>query len=151
MTRDSPSAQVAAAATTPAADLPARNEDTTVVVVGPTGYIGRFVTKELIRRGYKVSSVRERMCKTCSAAYSFLCTHHSQVVAFSRERSGVGGKKGKEDVISDFQGAHKVVFGDVQVRGHLCILDIVPPSDSSAVGVFGDQGYGEPAEHRLCR
>ena len=46
-------------------------------------------------------------------------THCSQVVAFSRERSGVGGKKSKEDVISDFQGAHKVVFGDVQVRGHL--------------------------------
>lgn len=45
----------AAATATPAAGLPARNEDTTVVVVGPTGYIGRFVTKELIRRGYKVS------------------------------------------------------------------------------------------------
>jgi hypothetical protein len=39
------------------------------------------------------------------------------VVAFSREKAGVGGKKGKEDVARDFAGAHKVVFGDVTVRG----------------------------------
>ena len=38
------------------------------------------------------------------------------MVAFSRERSGVGGKKSKEDVMADFQGAHKVVFGDVKAR-----------------------------------
>jgi nucleoside-diphosphate-sugar epimerase len=40
-------------AATPASTLPAKNEDTTVLVVGPTGYIGRYVTKELISRGYK--------------------------------------------------------------------------------------------------
>ena len=62
-----------------------------MLVLGPTGYIGRFVTKELIQRGYKVT-------------------------VFSREKAGVGGKKGKSDVEADFPGAHRVVFGDVKVR-----------------------------------
>ena len=48
------------------------------------------------------------------------------MVAFSRERSGVGGKKSKEDVVSDFQGAHKVVFGDVKARVRGCCLDLRP-------------------------
>jgi hypothetical protein len=39
-----------------------------------------------------------------------------KVVAFSREKAGVGGKKSKDDVSRDFDGAHKVVFGDVTVR-----------------------------------
>ncbi len=47
-----------AAASTPATALPPRNEDTTVLVVGPTGYIGRYVTKELISRGYKARATR---------------------------------------------------------------------------------------------
>jgi nucleoside-diphosphate-sugar epimerase len=47
------------------------------MVAGCTGYIGRFVTKELIKRGY-------------------------QVVAFSREKSGVGGKKSMDDVKSEY-------------------------------------------------
>lgn len=50
-------------------DLATANpKDVRVLVAGCTGYIGRFVTKELIKRGYNV-------------------------VAFSREKSGVGGKK----------------------------------------------------------
>ncbi len=43
-----------------------------MLVVGATGYIGKFVVKELIQRGYNV-------------------------VAFAREKSGVGGKAGMED------------------------------------------------------
>ena len=31
-----------------------------MVVLGPTGYIGRYVTKELIRRGYKVGLQAQR-------------------------------------------------------------------------------------------
>lgn len=42
-----------------------------VLVAGSTGYIGKYVTKELISRGY-------------------------DVVAFAREKSGVGGKTLKE-------------------------------------------------------
>jgi nucleoside-diphosphate-sugar epimerase len=57
--------------------LPTQPEDVRVMVAGCTGYIGRFVTKELIKRGY-------------------------QVVAFSREKSGVGGKKSMDDVKSEF-------------------------------------------------
>jgi len=59
-----------------------------VLVVGATGYIGRFVTKEMISRGYKV-------------------------IAMSREASGVGGKKSMDDVKKDFEGA-EVVFGSVK-------------------------------------
>merc|ERR1712205_202652 len=44
-----------------------------VVVFGATGYIGRFVVKESIGRGY-------------------------DTVAFAREQSGVGGKNNKADV-----------------------------------------------------
>lgn len=60
---------------------------TRVMVVGSTGYIGKFVVKELIRRGYKVT-------------------------AFARERSGIGGKQSMEDVQKEFDGA-EVRFGDV--------------------------------------
>lgn len=49
-------------------------KDVRVLVVGPTGYIGKFVVKELIERGY-------------------------QVVAFAREKSGIGGKTSKEQAI----------------------------------------------------
>uniref|UniRef100_A0A383VRI4 Divinyl chlorophyllide a 8-vinyl-reductase, chloroplastic n=1 Tax=Tetradesmus obliquus TaxID=3088 RepID=A0A383VRI4_TETOB len=58
-----------------------------VLVVGPTGYIGRFVTKELIARGYNV-------------------------IAFAREQAGIKGKMGKEDTKKELPGA-QVVFGDV--------------------------------------
>jgi hypothetical protein len=108
-------------AATPAATLPARNEDTTVVVLGPTGYIGRFVTKELIRRGYKVGLLAQRRARARARAWLTLHRCSPQVVAFSRERSGVGGKKSKDDVTSDFQGAHKVVFGDVKARASLLV------------------------------
>lgn len=64
-----------------------KNSDTRVVIFGATGYIGRFVVFEFVRRGYRVT-------------------------AFSRERSGVRGRKSADDVRSDFSGAH-VVFGDV--------------------------------------
>ena len=43
-------------------------QDVRVLVAGSTGYIGKYVTKELIKRGYNV-------------------------VAFAREKSGVGGKQ----------------------------------------------------------
>ena len=43
-----------------------------VLVVGATGYIGKFVTRELVKRGY-------------------------QTVALARERSGVKGKSSPED------------------------------------------------------
>lgn len=62
-------------------------KDVRVFVAGATGYIGRFVTKELIKRGYNV-------------------------VAFSREKSGVAGKKSADDVRADFVGAD-CRFGDV--------------------------------------
>ena len=62
-------------------------EQVRVVVLGATGYIGRFVVKELVKRRY-------------------------QVVAFARDRSGVGGKQNREQVIQDLEGA-EVRFGDV--------------------------------------
>lgn len=66
----------AATAAVPRTDYRDReNKDVRVLVVGPTGYIGKFVTKELIRRGYNV-------------------------VAFAREKSGIKGKASKEDTIN---------------------------------------------------
>ena len=68
----------AAAAAAPAAAAQAdfrqrKPEDVRVLVVGPTGYIGRYVVKELIRRGYSVA-------------------------AFARPKSGIGGKSSQQDV-----------------------------------------------------
>ena len=48
-------------------------KDVRVLVVGATGYIGKFVVRELVNRGY-------------------------DVVALARERSGVGGKATRDDV-----------------------------------------------------
>ncbi|KAI3428321.1 hypothetical protein D9Q98_006701 [Chlorella vulgaris] len=62
-------------------------KDVRVLVVGATGYIGKYVVKELVKRGYNV-------------------------VAFARERSGVGGKKSADDVRQELAGAD-VRFGDV--------------------------------------
>lgn len=47
-------------------------KDVRVLIVGSTGYIGKFVTRELVKRGYNT-------------------------VALARERSGIKGKSGPED------------------------------------------------------
>ena len=49
------------------ADLPKENKDCKVLVVGGTGYIGKFVVRELCAQGYDVT-------------------------AFVRDKSGIGGK-----------------------------------------------------------
>ena len=74
-----------------------------VVVFGATGYIGRFVVKELVQRGYNV-------------------------VAFARERSGIGGRQGQESVIADFPGA-EVRFGDVTQPDSLAAQAFDQPTD----------------------
>ncbi|MBA0725321.1 hypothetical protein Golax_021917 [Gossypium laxum] len=62
-------------------------KDINVLVVGSTGYIGKFVVKELVNRGFNV-------------------------IAIARERSGIRGKNSKEDTLSDLNGAN-VCFSDV--------------------------------------
>ncbi|XP_021897364.1 divinyl chlorophyllide a 8-vinyl-reductase, chloroplastic, partial [Carica papaya] len=62
-------------------------EDVNVLVVGSTGYIGKFVVKELVRRGFNV-------------------------IAIAREKSGISGRNDKEETLSQLQGA-KVCFSDV--------------------------------------
>jgi NmrA-like family len=47
-------------------------KDVRVLIVGSTGYIGKFVTRELVKRGYNT-------------------------VALARERSGIKGKSGPDD------------------------------------------------------
>lgn len=82
-----------------------------VVIFGATGYIGRYVVFEFIRRGYRVT-------------------------AFAREKSGVGGRRKVDDVLKDFQGA-RVVFGDVlkpdQVAAAFKMDKDTPPSKSAIV------------------
>ena len=63
------------------------NKDVKVLVVGATGYIGKFVTRELCARGYDVT-------------------------AFTREKSGIGGKTGAQEAKALFPDA-TVKFGDV--------------------------------------
>lgn len=58
-----------------------------VLVVGSTGYIGRFVVKELVKRGFNV-------------------------IAVAREKSGVRGKNDKEETLRQLRGAN-VCFSDV--------------------------------------
>lgn len=85
-----PASKSGAAAPAPKAGADYRSrapKDVRVLVVGATGYIGKFVVKELVARGYNV-------------------------VAFARERSGIGGKQGAEDVRAALPGAD-VRFGDV--------------------------------------
>ncbi|KAK9714407.1 hypothetical protein RND81_06G091800 [Saponaria officinalis] len=67
--------------------------DINVLVVGSTGYIGKFVVKELVKRGYNV-------------------------IAVARERSGIRGKYGKDETVLQLYGAN-VCFSDVSNSGVL--------------------------------
>ncbi|DBA68486.1 TPA: hypothetical protein ACH3X2_013773 [Trebouxia sp. C0005] len=78
-------------------------QDVRIVVAGSTGYIGKYVTKELIKRGY-------------------------DVVAFAREKSGVGGKQSSEQTQKDFKGAD-VSFGDVSSKDSLRKTAFSEPAD----------------------
>ncbi|GMH28440.1 hypothetical protein Nepgr_030283 [Nepenthes gracilis] len=69
-------------------------KDINVLVVGSTGYIGNFVVKELVNRGFNV-------------------------IAAARQRSGIKGKYGKEETLKQLNGAN-VCFSDVT---HLDTLD----------------------------
>ncbi|GJU79824.1 divinyl chlorophyllide a 8-vinyl-reductase, chloroplastic [Tanacetum coccineum] len=62
-------------------------KDINVLVVGSTGYIGNFVVKELVNRGFNV-------------------------IAVCREQSGIRGKNSKDVTLSKLNGAN-VCFSDV--------------------------------------
>eukprot|EP00252_Welwitschia_mirabilis_P012222 TRINITY_DN27156_c0_g1_i1.p1 TRINITY_DN27156_c0_g1~~TRINITY_DN27156_c0_g1_i1.p1 ORF type:complete len:449 (+),score=82.59 TRINITY_DN27156_c0_g1_i1:108-1454(+) len=62
-------------------------QEINILVVGSTGYIGKYVVKELVKRGYNVFAV-------------------------ARERSGIGGKLKKEDTLKELIGAN-VCFAEV--------------------------------------
>ncbi|CAM8989816.1 unnamed protein product [Rhodiola kirilowii] len=62
-------------------------KDINILVVGSTGYIGKFVVKELVKRGFNV-------------------------IAVARERSGIRGSKGKDDTLVELNGSN-VCFSDV--------------------------------------
>ena len=69
------------------ADLPKENKDCKVLVVGGTGYIGKFVVRELCAQGYDVT-------------------------AFVRDKSGIGGKTDASGAKSLFPDA-SIKFGSV--------------------------------------
>lgn len=62
-------------------------KDTNVLIVGATGYIGKYVAREMLKRGYNV-------------------------IAVAREKSGIGGKSSVEQTMSEFPGA-SVLLADV--------------------------------------
>ncbi|KAF7837872.1 divinyl chlorophyllide a 8-vinyl-reductase, chloroplastic [Senna tora] len=68
-------------------------KDINVLIVGSTGYIGKFVVKELISRGFNV-------------------------IAIAREKSGIRGKNDKEETLNQLKGAN-VCFSDVTNLGSL--------------------------------
>jgi len=81
---------------------PAPSGKKKVTVVGGTGYIGKFVVKELANRGYDVTAI-------------------------VREKSGVGGKAAIQDVQQDFPPNVNVIAGDVTDKAKL--IDAMPPTD----------------------
>lgn len=79
------------------------NNEVRVLVVGATGYIGKFVVKELVARGYNV-------------------------VAFAREKSGIGGKSSTDATKKELTGAD-VRFGDVGDMKSLASVAFKDPVD----------------------
>ncbi|XP_019172882.1 PREDICTED: divinyl chlorophyllide a 8-vinyl-reductase, chloroplastic isoform X1 [Ipomoea nil] len=83
-----PSYSAAPAVETPNVSFRSKNpSDINILVVGSTGYIGRFVATELVKRGFSV-------------------------IAIARERSGIRGSNSKEDTLQQLSGAN-VCFSDV--------------------------------------
>ncbi|KAF5738696.1 divinyl chlorophyllide a 8-vinyl-reductase chloroplastic [Tripterygium wilfordii] len=68
-------------------------KDINIVVVGSTGYIGKFVVTELVNRGFNT-------------------------IAIARERSGIRGRSSKEETLNQLKGAN-VCFSDVTDLGKL--------------------------------
>lgn len=82
------SASTALTVETPKTSFRSKNpKDVNVLVVGSTGYIGKFVVKELVNSGFNV-------------------------IAVARERSGIRGRNKKEDTLEQLNGAN-VCFSDV--------------------------------------
>ncbi|XP_058728176.1 divinyl chlorophyllide a 8-vinyl-reductase, chloroplastic-like [Vicia villosa] len=73
--------------TTPSTFRTKNPKDVNVLVVGSTGYIGKFVVKELVKRGFNVTSI-------------------------AREKSGTKGSVDKETTLRELTGAN-VCFSDV--------------------------------------
>ncbi|XP_022137970.1 divinyl chlorophyllide a 8-vinyl-reductase, chloroplastic [Momordica charantia] len=69
-------------------------KDINILVVGSTGYIGKFVVKELVSRGFNV-------------------------IAIAREKSGIRGRNSKEHASNQLKGAN-ICFSDVT---HLDVLE----------------------------
>ena len=60
-------------------------QEVRVVVFGATGYIGRFVVKELVERGYQVIALRER-----TAAWAESRAANRSLQIFPEQRFGLG-------------------------------------------------------------
>lgn len=93
----------AAQATAPESYRTKPREQQRVLVVGATGYIGKYVVKELLARGF-------------------------DVVVFARSNSGIGGKASADETRSLFQGAD-VRFGDVTDVQSLAATAFAKPVD----------------------
>eukprot|EP00793_Prasinoderma_coloniale_P002979 PRCOL_00006445-RA len=72
--------------------MPERPEDTVVLIGGATGYIGRFVVKQCVKRGYRT-------------------------YAMARKKSGPGGAKSEADTRKDLAGAELVFCDPVDADG----------------------------------
>lgn len=112
--------------------LDAKPSDIRVVVFGATGYIGRFVAREMAQQGYRV-------------------------VAFARSRSGVGGKDNEETVRKALGEGVSVVFGDVTDPESTATAfasgaepgDLPPPLATVAVSCLASRSGGVEDSNRI--
>ncbi|XP_030548239.2 divinyl chlorophyllide a 8-vinyl-reductase, chloroplastic [Rhodamnia argentea] len=110
----------AAAETSPSSFRNKTPKDINVLVVGSTGYIGKFVVRELVKRGFNA-------------------------IAVARERSGIRGRNSKDETLNDLKEAN-VCFSDVtdletlekSVEGLGCDIDVVVSCLASRSGGVKD-------------
>ncbi|KAL1548511.1 3,8-divinyl protochlorophyllide a 8-vinyl-reductase (NADPH) [Salvia divinorum] len=95
--------QLVTASAAPTPSFRSKNpKDINILVVGSTGYIGNFVVKELVRRGFNV-------------------------IAVARERSGIKGKNSKDETLGLLSGAN-ACFSDVTKKfgaAHFVLLSAI--------------------------
>eukprot|EP00798_Chlamydomonas_sp_ICE-L_P002051 gene2051-18229_t len=103
-------------------------KDIRVLVVGPTGYIGKFVVKELIKRGYNVTAFARE-----TAGIKGKMGKEDTI------KAGINGEMGKEDTIKEFPGA-TVKFGNVMDKESISKVAFDDKATKNVLDVAREKG-----------